>query len=69
MSCPSMRLYGKRLVQILSHRGLRLYSCECIEVFSDIGIISVCGKALEIAEINDEYIAIKGDISKIAYVN
>lgn len=67
MSSPSMRLYGKSMVQILSHRGLRAYSGECIEIFSAVGIISICGKHLEITEISDEYIAVKGEIAKIAY--
>ncbi len=69
MNIPSMRLYGKTRVQILSHKGLCSYSGGEIEIFSAVGIISVCGKELEITEINDEYISIKGSIDRIAYKN
>lgn len=69
MNIPSMRLYGKTRVQILSHKGLCGYSSDQIEIFSSVGIICVCGKDLEITEINDEYISIKGSIERIAYKN
>ena len=38
-----------------------------IQILSAVGIICVCGKNLEITEINDEYISIKGCIDRIAY--
>lgn len=69
MNIPSMRLYGKTRVQILSHKGLCSYSSNEIEIFSAVGIICVGGKNLEITEINDEYISIKGCIERIAYKN
>ena len=64
MNIPSMRLYGKTRVQILSHKGLCGFSGEEIQILSAVGIICVCGKNLEI---NDEYISIKGCIDRIAY--
>lgn len=69
MSMPSIRMYGKKLVQILSHKGL----CGCaeteIDIYSDAGIVCVGGSDLAITEINDEYISIKGNINSIAYKN
>ena len=67
MSIPSMRLYGKSMVQILSHKGLRACSSECIEIFSDVGVICIGGRHLEITENSDEYISVKGELEKIAY--
>ena len=67
MNIPSMRLYGKTRVQILSHKGLCGFSGDEIQILSAVGIICVCGKNLEITEINDEYISIKGRIDRIAY--
>lgn len=67
MNIPSIRLYGKRKVQILTHKGLCSCSDKHIEVFSVAGIICICGKQLEVAEINDEYLCIKGVIESIAY--
>ena len=61
MNIPSMRLYGKTRVQILSHKGLCGFSGDEIQILSAVGIICVCGK------INDEYISIKGCIDRIAY--
>ena len=69
MNIPSMRLYGKTRVQIFSHKGLCGYSSSEIDIFSAVGIICVCGTDLEITEINDEYISIKGNIERIAYKN
>lgn len=69
MNVPSMRLYGKTRLQILSHKGLCGYSDTEISVYSTVGTICVGGKGLEILEINDEYISIKGSIERIAYQN
>ncbi len=69
MSMPSVRIYGNRLVQILAHRGL----CGCteseIDINSGAGVICIKGKDLAIAEINDEYISVKGDVNSITYGN
>ena len=43
------------------------FSGDEIQILSAVGIICVCGKNLEITEINDEYISIKGCIDRIAY--
>ena len=60
MNVPSMRLYGKTRLQILSHKGLCGYSDTEISVYSTVGTICVGGK---------EYISIKGSIERIAYQN
>ena len=69
MSMPSIRIYGRKCVQILSHKGL----CGCCEneinIYSDVGVICICGSSLTITEISDEYISIKGNITSIAYQN
>ena len=67
MRIPSIRLYGNRKVQILTHKGICACSDSCVEVFSVAGIICVFGKNLEIMEINDEYLCIKGKIEGISY--
>lgn len=67
MSIPSIRLYGKRKVQVITHKGICSCCDRCIEVFSVAGIICVCGKNLEIMEITDEYLCIKGVIEGISY--
>lgn len=67
MSMPSIRIYGRKRVQILSHKGL----CGCgeneIDIHSDAGILRVCGSELAITEISDEYISVKGNIDSISY--
>lgn len=67
MRIPSIRLYGKRKVQIITHKGVCSCGEKCIEIFSMAGIICVCGKDLEIMEITDEYLCINGKIESIAY--
>lgn len=67
MNIPSIRLYGRRKAQILTHKGLCSCSDKNIEIFSMAGIICVCGRDLEVAEINDEYLCIKGAIESISY--
>ncbi len=67
MSIPSIRLYGKRKVQVITHKGICSCSDRCIQIFSVAGIICVCGKELEILEITDEYLCIKGIIEGISY--
>lgn len=67
MSIPSIRLYGKRKVQIITHKGICSCSDRCVQIFSVAGIICVCGKDLEITEITDEYLCIKGTIEGISY--
>ena len=67
MRIPSIRLYGKRKAQILTHRGIKSCSDRHIEIFSVAGVICVCGRQLEITEINDEYLCVKGVIESISY--
>ncbi len=67
MRVPSMRLYGKENVQIISHKGICKCCEKCIEIFSNAGIICVEGCDLEISVLNDEYISIRGIIEKIFY--
>ena len=67
MSIPSIRLYGNRKVQVITHKGICSCSDRHIEIFSIAGIICVCGKELEILEITDEYLCIKGIIEGISY--
>ncbi|MBE7057698.1 MAG: hypothetical protein E7387_01170 [Ruminococcaceae bacterium] len=67
MSIPSIRLYGNRKVQVITHKGICSCSDRHIEIFSIAGIICVCGKNLEIMEITDEYLCIKGTIEGISY--
>lgn len=67
MKIPSIRLYGKRKAQILTHKGICSCNDKCVEIFSIAGIICVFGKQLEIAEITDEYLCVKGIIDGIAY--
>ena len=54
MRIPSIRLYGKRKAQILTHKGIKSCSDRHIEIFSVAGVICVCGRQLEITEINDD---------------
>ena len=61
MRIPSIRLYGKRKAQILTHKGIKSCSDRHIEIFC------VCGRQLEITEINDEYLCVKGVIESISY--
>lgn len=67
MRIPSIRLYGKRKAQILTHKGIKACSDRHIEIFSVAGVICVCGRQLEITEINDEYLCVKGVIESISY--
>ena len=67
MRIPSIRLYGKRKAQILTHKGIKTCSDRHIEIFSVAGVICVCGRQLEITEINDEYLCVKGVIESISY--
>ncbi|MBO5148152.1 MAG: YabP/YqfC family sporulation protein [Clostridia bacterium] len=67
MRIPSIRLYGKRKAQILTHKGIKSCSDRHIEIFSVAGVICVCGRQLEITEINDEYLCVKGVIESISY--
>lgn len=67
MRIPSMRLYGKENVQIISHKGLGKCTENCIEIFSNAGTICVCGEKLEISIIREEYISIRGKIKSIFY--
>lgn len=67
MRIPSIRLYGKRKAQILTHKGIKSCSDRYIEIFSVAGVICVCGRQLEITEINDEYLCVKGVIESISY--
>ena len=67
MRIPSIRLYGKRKAQILTHKGIKTCSDRHIEIFSVAGVICVCGRPLEITEINDEYLCVKGVIESISY--
>lgn len=67
MRIPSVRLYGKCKAQILTHKGICACNDKCVEIFSVAGIICVAGRQLEIVEINDEYLCIKGVIEAIYY--
>lgn len=67
MRIPSIRLYGKRKAQVLTHKGIKSCSDRHIEIFSVAGVICVCGRQLEITEINDEYLCVKGVIESISY--
>ncbi len=69
MKIPSMRLYGKENVQIISHRGLGKCDKKCIEIFTEAGILCIKGENLEISIINVEYISIRGLIEQIFYKN
>lgn len=67
MKIPSMRLYGKENVQIISHKGLGTCSEKSIEIYTNAGIMCINGKSLEISVINNEYISIRGVIEQIFY--
>ena len=67
MKIPSLRLYGKENVKIISHKGLGKCTENCIEILSNAGIICICGGKLDISIINDEYISINGIIEQIFY--
>lgn len=68
MNVPNIRMVGNMEITIENHKGIIEYSKNLIRINSYNGIIKICGKELEIREINQEFITIFGILEVIEFI-
>lgn len=62
---PVVEIAGDRRVLIERHRGVTEYSTERIRVRLSYGVVSICGRALEMTRMTREQLIISGQIDGI----
>ncbi|SKA85900.1 sporulation protein YqfC [Caloramator quimbayensis] len=65
---PNIKMTGNIEITIENHKGIIEYSQNILRINSGCGIIKISGKDLEIKEINQEYITIKGIFDGIEFI-
>lgn len=68
LDIPNIKMIGSMEAVVENHKGILEYSQEILRINSASGIIKILGKNLEIKEINQEDILIKGDIDLIEFI-
>lgn len=64
---PSVRMIGKSTTEITNHKGLKSFDDRQIVIVTMVGQLYVEGFSLEVVDISQESIRIKGDIRRIFY--
>ena len=69
LNLPRVTMVGNIQLTLENHRGVLLYTSQCIRVAVDKGELAVTGQNLQIRSILQEEIVIDGIIGDVAYVN
>lgn len=64
---PCMTLVGERSLRVEQHRGILQITDECVRLYSEIGVIRICGKSLRVCGMDNERIAISGVILSVGF--
>ncbi|MCF6461793.1 sporulation protein YqfC [Clostridium sp. Cult1] len=65
LDLPKITMIGNIQLNISNHKGIVEYTQEILRINSNIGIIKITGKNMELKTILSEEIIIKGNIEKI----
>lgn len=68
MNTPKITVTGDNEISIDNHKGILEYTAEILRLNSAIGIIKICGSNINISQISQENIEIKGEIVSIEYI-
>lgn len=69
LDLPKITMVGNLKVEITNHKGIIEYKNEIIRINTNIGILKITGKSLEIKNIFIEEINIDGEIEKIEIIS
>lgn len=64
---PRLSLVGQKQLVVENHRGIALFSPECISIKTTQGVIDVLGEGLLVYSINQEQVVLSGEIASLTF--
>ncbi len=64
---PYITVTGDRYMKVEQHRGILQVTAECVRLYSEVGIIRICGSRLLVSDMDNESISLSGCIKSVGF--